>query len=48
MAEIKANERVFQGQAIAWIKTQISHGSLPFKNATNDSSLYRHGIEVGV
>jgi len=40
MAKTKANEREFQGQVIAWIKEQISHGGLPFENATNDSSLY--------
>lgn len=40
MVKTKANEREFQGQVIAWIKNQISHGGLPFKNATNDSSLY--------
>ena len=40
MAKTKANEREFQGQVISWIKTQISHGGLPFENATNDSSLY--------
>jgi len=40
MAKTKANEREFQGQVISWIKKQISHGGLPFKNATNDSSLY--------
>jgi len=40
MAKTRANEREFQGQAIAWIKAQIEHGGLAFKNATNDSSLY--------
>jgi len=40
LAKIRANERVFQGQVISWIKTQIGHGGLPFKNATNDASLY--------
>ena len=40
MAKTKANERVFQGQVIAWIKKQIDHGGLPFKNAVNDLSLY--------
>jgi hypothetical protein len=40
MAKTKANEREFQGQAIAWIKKQIEQGGLSFKNATNDSSLY--------
>jgi len=40
MAETKANEREFQGQVIAWIQKQISHGGLPFENATNDSTLY--------
>jgi len=40
MSQTKANEREFQGQVIHWIKKQIEHGGLPFKNATNDSSLY--------
>jgi len=40
MAKTKANEREFQGQALAWIKKQIEQGGLSFKNATNDSSLY--------
>jgi hypothetical protein len=48
MAKTKANEREFQGQVIAWIKRQIGQGGLPFKNATNDSSLYGNSIEVGV
>jgi len=37
---IKAGERSFAGQVIAWIKEQISHGGLPFGNALNDPSLY--------
>ena len=40
MAKTRANEREFQGQVIAWIQKQISHGSLPFENATSDSTLY--------
>jgi len=40
MAKTKANEREFQGQVIAWIKAEIEKGGLPFKNASNDSSLY--------
>ena len=40
MAKTKANEREFQGQVVGWIKKQIEHGSLPFENATSDSSLY--------
>ena len=40
MAKIKSNEDVFKGQVIHWIKKQIDIGSLPFKNATNDPSLY--------
>jgi type I restriction-modification system DNA methylase subunit len=40
MAKIKANERVFQGQVISWIKKQIDTGSLPFQNAINDPGLY--------
>jgi len=40
MAKTKANEREFQGRVIAWIQEQISHGGLPFENATNDSTLY--------
>jgi len=40
MAKSKATEPEFQGQVIAWIKEQISHGGLPFENATSDSSLY--------
>ena len=44
MARTKANEREFQGQVIAWIKEQISHGALPFENATSDSGLY--GLET--
>jgi len=39
LAKTKANEREFQGQDVAWIKDQINHGGLPFKNVTNDSSL---------
>ncbi len=44
MVETGANEREFQGKVIHWILEQISHGGLPFKNATNDSSLY--GLET--
>lgn len=44
MAKTKATELEFQGQVIAWIKEQISHGGLPFENATGDSSLY--GLET--
>lgn len=44
MAKTKATEPEFQGQVIAWIKEQISHGGLPFENATGDSSLY--GLET--
>ncbi|MDD5134759.1 MAG: N-6 DNA methylase [Phycisphaerae bacterium] len=40
MAKTKANEREFQGQVISWIKKQIGHGGLPFKNAINDPGLY--------
>jgi hypothetical protein len=40
MVETKANEREFQGKVLHWIMDQISHGGLPFKNATKDSSLY--------
>ncbi|MFQ6034591.1 MAG: class I SAM-dependent DNA methyltransferase, partial [Sedimentisphaerales bacterium] len=40
MAKTKATEGEFRGQVIAWIKEQISHGGLPFENATADSSLY--------
>jgi len=40
MVKTKATESEFQGQVIAWIKEQISHGGLPFENATSDSSLY--------
>jgi len=40
MAKTKANEREFQGQVISWIKKQIDHGGLPFKNAINDPGLY--------
>src|SRR4030042_6995504 len=43
MAKTKANEDEFKGQVIHWIKKQIEQGGLPFKNATNDSSLY--GLE---
>ncbi|HIJ51768.1 MAG TPA: N-6 DNA methylase [Planctomycetes bacterium] len=44
MAKTKANEPEFQSQVISWIKEQISHGGLPFENATGDSSLY--GLET--
>jgi len=44
MAKTKATEAEFQSQVIAWIKEQISHGGLPFENATGDSSLY--GLET--
>jgi len=40
MAKIKANEREFQGKVISWILKQIETRTLPFQNATNDSSLY--------
>ncbi|MCK4294520.1 MAG: N-6 DNA methylase [Planctomycetes bacterium] len=40
MAKTKANEREFVGQAVHWVKKQIDEGGLPFRNATNDSSLY--------
>ncbi len=40
MVKTKATESEFQGQVISWIKEQISHGGLPFENATSDSSLY--------
>jgi len=40
MAETRANEWEFQGQVINWIKKRLEEGGLPFKNATNDSSLY--------
>jgi methylase of polypeptide subunit release factors len=41
MAKIKANEDVFKGQVIHWIKEQLKEGGLPFENVTNDPSLYR-------
>jgi len=44
MAKTKATEPEFQSQVIAWIKEQISHGGLPFENATGDSSL--SGLET--
>ena len=44
MIETRANEDEFKGKVIHWILEQISHGGLPFKNATNDSSLY--GLET--
>jgi type I restriction-modification system DNA methylase subunit len=40
MAKTKANEREFVGHAVHWVKKQIDEGGLPFRNATNDSSLY--------
>jgi len=40
MAKTKATEQEFKSQVISWIKEQISHGGLPFENATGDSSLY--------
>jgi len=40
MAKTKATEPEFKSQVISWIKEQISHGGLPFENATGDSSLY--------
>jgi len=40
MAKTKATEPEFNSQVISWIKEQISHGGLPFENATGDSSLY--------
>jgi len=39
MPKIKANEDVFKGQVITWIKKQIDSGGLSFKNAINDPSL---------
>jgi type I restriction enzyme M protein len=40
MSKTKANERVFTGHVIAWIKEQLKEGGLPFENAVNDSGLY--------
>ena len=40
MSKTKANERVFTGHVIAWIKEQLKEGGLPFENAVSDSGLY--------